>query len=200
MHWSNILGVIAAGASAVAAFVAWRTSVKANLTAEAVARIEKERWHAERAPRFDIALEETGGGHARLSVHLDGPDVLGELDSVSISVGNDDMDHTLTHEFVDGPTQQQVDEFVWGPWRFTPSADGAGQNGREVDPVPLAVGRGRPFSMERTHPGWWMQGMTQAQWQRQRSRQKIRLVLSCRLGDEQWVITKQIDNPPYSED
>lgn len=82
MHWSNILGVMAAGASAVAAFVAWRTSVKANETAEAVARIERERWHAERSPRFDIGLQESGGGHARLTVHLNGPDVLGELDEL----------------------------------------------------------------------------------------------------------------------
>lgn len=199
MHWSNVLGVIAASASALAAFVAWRTSVKANDTAEAVARIERERWHAERSPQFDISIEETSAGHARLTVHLNGPDVLGALDEVSVSVGDDDMDHTVRQRYVDGPTQEQVDAFVWGPWRFTPSSDGAGQDGRTVHTDTLVVGRGRPFSMERTYPGFWMNGMSHAQWQHQRSAQPIRLVLKCRRGEEHWVVTKQVDNPPFSE-
>lgn len=217
--WSDSTNAIAAVASAVAAIAAGFVAVRANTaadrsneaadtaneaaasanrTAEAVARIEHDRWHHEITPNFDITLTEEGSGHGRLIVHLDGPGALGTLDEVSIKVGDDDMDHTVLNQ-AGGPTQEEVDAHVWGPWRFTPSTDHADQHGRGVPAVPMVVGRGRPYSLERTRRGYWMRGMTDEQWQRRYTGQPIRLIFTCRRGNEEWVIARRVENPPIPE-
>ncbi|WP_169317302.1 hypothetical protein [Actinacidiphila oryziradicis] len=161
-----------------------------------MARIERERWHADLMPQFDITLTETGSGDARLNVHLCGPDHLRHLDAVTITVDDDDNDHTVRQPRV-GLTQADVDAQVWGPYRFLLGSDGADQQGRAVAPVPLTVGRGRPFFMERTEPGRWM-AMNMAAWQRQNAAKPVRLILTCRRGDEEWVVARRIDNPPWT--
>jgi hypothetical protein len=201
--WSETINVVIATFSAAAAGGSWKAARRANDaakrsndTAEAVARIERERWHADLTPQFDITLTETGSGDARLNVHLDGPDHLRHLDAVTITVGDDDNDHTLYQPRV-GLTQADYDAQIFGPYRFLPTSDGADQDGRAVAPTPLTVGRGRPFSMERTEPGHWM-AMDMTAWQRQNADKPIRLTLTCRRGDEEWVIARRIDNPPWT--
>ncbi|WNI19188.1 hypothetical protein [Actinacidiphila sp. ITFR-21] len=200
IHWADGTTAVTAIAGTLAAGGSWLAAKRSNRTAETLARIEQARWHADLTPKFDIALIEQGRGHARLIVHLDGPDALRRLDEVTIRVGDDDNDHTLTQIFVGAPTQEQIDAHIWGPWRFTPGSDGAGQDGRQVAPIPLGVGRGRPFTMERTRHGHWMTGMTDGHWQQQYAGQPIRLILTCRRGDEEWVVARRIDNPPLSEE
>jgi hypothetical protein len=46
---------------------------RANATAEAVARIERERWHADLPPQFTVSLERVGRDRATMSVPLIGP-------------------------------------------------------------------------------------------------------------------------------
>ena len=127
-----------------------------------------------------------------------GPDPLGHLDAVTVAVANDDRNRVIINPGL-GATQEDVDAHVWGPWRFAPHTDDADRNGRAVAPVPLQLGRGRPFTMERTRPGHWMRGTDQAAWQQQYADHPIRLLLTCRQGDERWVIARQIPNPPLGE-
>ena len=89
-----------------------------------------------------------------------------------------------------------VDAHVWGPFRFIPHNDQGDANGRRVGPFPFQVGRGRPLSMERTRPGHWTEGQTQALWQQGYADQPIRLRMVCRRGDEEWVIARRVENPP----
>lgn len=194
--WGDIATFSTAGFSAVAAGGAWFAARRANRTANAVARIEKERWHAELTPRFELDLAETGNGQALLDIHLAGPDALGHLDSISIAVGNDDRGHQLLSPGVD-VTQEEVDAFVWGPYRFSPGADGTDEHGREPKPFDLAVGTGARRAMQRTRPGHWMTGKTQGMWQGEYVGKPIRLVLTCRRGDEKWVITRHLENPVF---
>jgi hypothetical protein len=195
-HWSDGTTAITAVLSTITAGIALFAADKANKTANTVARIERERWHADLTPDFEITLREESHGHGRLHMYLAGPNPLRSLDEITIRVDDDDNDHTLRHPHVGGPTQEQIDAHVWGPWRFLPSSDGAGQDGRTVRPaVSLNVGRGHPFSMERTHHGFWMTGMTDETWQRQYVDQPIRLIITCRRGDEEWVVARRVENP-----
>lgn len=194
--WGDIVTFGTAGLSAVAAGGSWFAAHKANRTAKAVARIEEERWRADLTPKFTFDLTETGNGQALLDVHLEGPDALGHLDSISIVVGNDDRGHQLVHS---GPdvTQEEVDAFVWGPYRFSPSADGTDEHGHGPKPFDLVVGTGTRRAMQRTRPGHWMTGKTQGMWQGEYVGKPIRLVLTCRRGDKKWVITRHLKNPVF---
>ncbi|WP_328584954.1 hypothetical protein [Streptomyces sp. NBC_00370] len=194
-HWNDTLSTIGGLAGAAAAVAAWRAATKANATADTVARIERDRHHAELAPQFDIGFVETSETRAKLAIHLSGPDQLGHLTSITASVGNDDAEHVLASPGLD-VTQEGVDAFVWGPFRFQPDADGADRNGRAVAPVSLLVGRGRSFAMERTRPGHWMTGKTFERWQENYRNEPVRLILTCRRDDEEWVVTRRIPNPP----
>jgi hypothetical protein len=194
--WAETISGVTAVFSAAAAGGSWKAARRANATADTVARIEQNRWHAELTPQFDLTLTETGGGTARLTVHLNGPDELGRLDDVWVSVGNDDMDHAITHG--DGRlTQEDLDAFVWGPFRFRAGIDGADADGRGAAPFPLLVGRGRPLAMERTRPGLWMTGKTQEAWQQENVGNPVRIVITCRRGEELWAVARRVDNPPY---
>ncbi|MFI6495025.1 hypothetical protein [Streptomyces sp. NPDC050564] len=195
--WGDIATFSTAALSAVAAVGAWFAAQRANKTGDAIARIERERWHADLTPQFDLVLAETGNGQALLSVHLDGPDALRHLDEVVITVGNDDRDHTVLHP--NGTlTQDEVDAFVWGPFRFTPHANGTDEHGRGPEAFPLQVGTGQPRAMQRTRPGHWMEGKSQGMWQGENAGNPIRLVLTCRRGNEEWVIARRLENPPFS--
>ncbi|WP_405673298.1 hypothetical protein [Streptomyces sp. NBC_01530] len=194
--WGAIASFVTAALSAVAAAGSWKAARRANATADAVALIERERWHADLTPQFDLDLLESGNGQAMLVVHLSGPDALRQLDEIAIAVGNDDRDHVVSHP-IGGPTQEDVDSFVWGPFRFTPAVNGTDQSGRGPQPFPLDVGAGRPLAMQRTWPAPWMEGTTRDMWQGEYVGQPIRLVMTCRRGDEEWVIARRLENPPF---
>ncbi|SFE34316.1 hypothetical protein [Streptomyces mirabilis] len=137
-----------AALSAVATVGTWLAAHRSAKTADTVARIEQDRWHAGLLPQFQITIERAEGDRATLSVRLVGPLPLCHLDEVRLKVvPSDDMSRTVT--FTGGPSQEQVDAQVWGPLRFTPGADGAGVTGQSVAPFSLQVGTGRPFSLER---------------------------------------------------
>ncbi|MFF2475062.1 hypothetical protein [Streptomyces sp. NPDC058066] len=195
--WAAITGGITAVFSAAAAGGSWQAARRANRTADAVARIERERWHADLTPQFDLDLTETGNGQALLTVHLSGPDALRRLDEVAIAIGNDDMDRAVPHPTGDY-TQENVDAFVWGPFRFTPGPNGTDSHGRGPEPFPLDVGTGKPRAMQRTRPAPWMGGKTQGTWQGEYAGKPIRLILTCRRGDDEWVISRHLENPPYT--
>ncbi|MCQ1575353.1 hypothetical protein [Streptomyces parvus] len=194
--WGDIATLITAGASAVAAFGAWRAAGRSARTAEALTRIEGERWKADRTPQFDLELVETGSGQALLQLHLTGPDSLERLDSITIKVGDDDRDLSGVTPAL-GFTRADLDNFVWGPFKFTHGANGTDEHGRGPAPFPLAVGTGSRFAMQRTYPGPWMEGKTQGMWQGEYVGKPIRLVLTCRRGDMEWTLARQLENPLF---
>ncbi|MBM9624830.1 hypothetical protein [Streptomyces zhihengii] len=194
--WTDVATLVTAVASAAAAAGSWKAAHRSASTADRVARIERERWHAELTPQVELDFVETGFGQAIVTVHLAGPDALGHLDEVVISVGNDDMEHQLLHEG-NGVTQADVDAHVWGPFRFSPGANRTDDHGRGPEPFELRVGTGRPLAMQRTRPGQWMEGKTQAMWQGEYAGQPIRLVLTCRRGEETWVLARRLENPAF---
>lgn len=193
--WGDIATFSTAALSAVAAAGAWRAAHRSAKTAKTVARIEQERWHADLTPQFDIAIER-GEGNQTLSVRLVGPLPLLRLDEIRIEiVQSDDMSYTARTP--GPPTQDELDAQVWGPLQFTHGADGADHNGKTVAPFALEVGKGRPFSIERTRPPYWQQGDDRdARWRDQWLNTPMRLVLTCqRAGFGVWVVPCEVEVP-----
>lgn len=214
MSTTDVLNVVAASASAIAAGASWLVAVRANKiarqanaattqanqaaaaanrTAEAVARAELARWHAELTPQFHITFDNRMDRGA-LDVQLIGPLPLHHLDEIVIEVlASDDMlrDPVLPHQ----PTAEDVANHTWGPFRFIPRTDGADEYGKAPAPFTLQVGRGRPFSMERTRPPLWQEGNDRTRWWLEQWRNKpIKLRLTCRKDDlEPWVVPYDID-------
>ncbi|MFE2048029.1 hypothetical protein ACFXAS_05940 [Streptomyces sp. NPDC059459] len=193
--WTDVGAVSTAGLGAFAAWGAWLAARRSANTADTLARIERDRRHEERRPRFELSLSGPYREHSTLNVHLAGPDELGEVEIVSIRVDDDDKDRSrLTPG---GVTQAQIAAHVWGPYRFTPRVDGADEHGRAVGPFSLKVGRGRPFQMDRTRPGLWMVGKTMDQWQEEYLGHPVRLVIMCRVDGDEWVLARSLPNEPW---
>lgn len=194
--WGVIASFTTAALSTVAAFGAWRAAHRSAETADAVARIEQDRWHADLLPQFEITIDRHEGDRATLNVHLVGPVPLCQLDEINIEiVQSDDMSRVAT--LPGEPTQEQLDAQVWGPMRFTYGANGADRDGKSVAPFFLAVGKGHPFSIERTRPPHWQQGGDRgARWRDQWLNKPMRLVLTCRKeGFKSWVVPCKVDVP-----
>lgn len=193
--WTDIGAVSTAGLGAVAAWGAWMAARRSARTAETLARIERDRRHEERRPRFELSLGGPYREHSTLNVHLAGPDELGEVEVVSIRVNDDDKDRSRLSP--GGATAEEIANHVWGPYRFTPRVDGADEHGRAVGPFTLRVGRGRPFQMDRTGPGRWMEGKTMDDWQDEYRGHPVRLVITCRAGGEEWMLARALPNEPW---
>jgi hypothetical protein len=193
--WTDIGTVSTAGLSVVAAWGAWLAAHRSARTAETLERIERDRRHEERRPQFELTLGGPYREHATLNVHLAGPEELGEVTIVSIRVDDDDKDRS---RLLPGDvTAEDIANHIWGPWRFTPRVNNADEHGRVVGPFTLRVGRGRPFQMERTRPGRWMEGKTMDQWQEEYRGHPVRLVMTCRVGDEEWTLARALPNEPW---
>jgi hypothetical protein len=194
--WTDIGTVSTAGLSAIATWGAWRAAARSAKTANTVARIERQRWHADLTPQFDIRIESSEGGRTTLSVRLVGPVPLERLDEIVIRiVSSDDMDRTV--RLPGGPTQADVDAQVWGPCRFSQGADGADENGQTVNPFSLRVGTGRPFSIERTrHPRWQVGADAERRWRGEWMNKPMRMVITCRREEfEPWVVPYEVEIP-----
>jgi hypothetical protein len=197
--WGDTASFSAAALSAVATAGAWLAAHRSAKTADAVARIEEDRWHAELLPKFDVSIERAEGDRATLSIRLVGPLPLCHLDEIRIEiVQSDDMSRTAT--LPSGPTQEELDAQVWGPLRFTHGADGADVQGKTVAPFSLEVGKGRPFSIERTQPPPWQEGNDRDdRWRDQWLNKPMRLVLTCRReGFKTWTVPRDVEVPQSS--
>jgi len=198
IHWGDVATFSTAALSAVATAGAWLAAHRSAETADAMTHIEQDRWHAELTPQFDLELIDTGNGQALLNVHLSGPDALRRLDEVRIVVGDDDKERNVLHP-ERNVTQADVDAFVWGPFRFSHGSNGTDEHGRGPEAFPLDVGTGTQRAMQRTRPGRWMEGKSQAMWQGEYVGKPIRLILTCRRGDEEWILARHLENPPFTD-
>lgn len=198
--WNDLGTLATAALSTGAAFGSWRAARQSNRTADAVARIERERWHADLTPQFRITIGEVRGDRATLDVQLTGPLSLRRLDEIAVAVvPSDDLDRTP--RLAGSVSQEEVDAQVWGPFRFRPGADGADPTGHSVAPFALRVGQGRPFAAERTRPPHWEEGEDLVgQWRRRWAGRPMRLVLTCRrAGDDVWVVPYDVEVPQSAQ-
>ncbi|MBB6406180.1 hypothetical protein [Arthrobacter sp. AZCC_0090] len=189
-------------AAVVASVAAWwaRSSAKqANLAARTLATIEQERRHNELRPLFklDALRPNPDSNSLKLRLTLAGPSELDGVDSVSISIRDDDYRRGQTDRLLGGATEQEIRRQIWGPYRFRPGtgpyearADETGRLTRYKYPLP--VGEHIEFDLEPTpRPGWseW----TREQWMAGRgSLIKVEIVV-CHQKFGSWTIRDTVD-------
>ncbi|MFC7981338.1 hypothetical protein [Streptomyces sp. NPDC057336] len=101
-----------------------RAADQANAAAKAVAQIERDRWHHEMTPRFDVTIIRLGPAtdQASLMLTFEGPPALERLDAVEVKIRDDGYTHGVG---LAGEDIQEIADTVWGPYRFRPGIDGA---------------------------------------------------------------------------
>lgn len=197
--WASIIAGTTAVFSAVATGGAWMAARRANSTADAVARIERDRWHADLTPQFRVTLEPRRNGDSpRLIVHLAGPLPLGRLDEIRVGIAqSDDVDYAAPLAVGQRVEPEQLAAQLWGPYKFLRRANGVESDGKTVGPFALAVGKGRTFTLTRTDaPPWWRGNDAEARWRVRWLGKPVRLVLTCRRdGFEPWVVPCEVEIP-----
>jgi hypothetical protein len=190
------ISAIAASISAVGAVAAWFAARASNSAARAIAEIEQARHHAELSPVLLASIQAGQGNTLRLTIHLDGPLDLESLDALTVRIRNDTTNRTpLPGSAV---TTKQLNDHIWGPARFTPAVDGASADGREVGPVPLAVGDSVFFQLEDSVTQPWPGFSDAIAWRRQylSGGIPVRISVFCekvRMGG--WTIPLEVDLP-----
>ncbi|MFE7535165.1 hypothetical protein ACFU67_12945 [Streptomyces rhizosphaericola] len=202
--WGDIATIALACIGLTISIAAWRAASRSADeakrsadSAENVARIERERWHADQTPVFKAKLVRQEGDRAQLDFQLVGPLSLQHLDRIELTIANSD-DLVRSARLAGSRPQEELDAQVWGPYRFGASADGADATGKTVEQFALEVGRGRPFSLERTRPPHWQEGDDRdRRWAAQFGGKPVRLLVHCRKdGVDPWVVPVDVEMPP----
>src|SRR5690606_6795252 len=173
-----------------AAVLAWRAAHRSADAAETLAGIEQRRLQRELTPQIRVKAAPLNPGAPRiqLTVWWDDPDSLDRLDSVRVVV-RDDRPRKASG-VAGAPTQAEVDETIWGPYRFALGADGADGTGRTVAEFPLARGEPKRLQMEPTVAPPWVSDP--AAWREEFLGRPIRLQFSCSGEGEQWVVKREV--------
>lgn len=170
---------------------AYRTAVEAHLTAEALARIERDRWHAELTPGFVCEVQRVGTSRqARLVVAWAGPPGLERLDSVVIRIRDDGENHTP--QGAGGPSAADLAAHIWGPLRFDVHVNGVQPPGRETQPFAFEGGQTKIVAVRGTDPGPW-DARTPDEWARHYQWHPLRLTFVCELaGFRPWYVHQDV--------
>ncbi|MBC2906769.1 hypothetical protein [Streptomyces cupreus] len=173
-----------------AAHASNRAADRANATADTVAQVERERWHHEMTPRFDVTITRLGPNtnQASLLLTFDGPPALERLDAVEVEIRDDGYTHIAN--LAGEPTQEQIDETIWGPYRFKPGIDGASPNGRGVPAVPVELGGWLKYALEESFAPSWNDP---SYWRERYAGAPVRLWVRCRReGHQPWTLTYNV--------
>ncbi|WP_124774363.1 hypothetical protein [Micromonospora inaquosa] len=131
---------------------------------------------------------------------LIGPPGLDRLDRLTVTIRNDHFSRGKGEhrQHLDGPTQDEIREHIWGPYRFTP---GTGPDDAQADrkgrgtayDAPLPIGEELPYQLEQTTLGHWMRSMTQQDWLHQQGT-VIRLAFTAEHQTHgTWYLPCEID-------
>ncbi|WP_420080387.1 hypothetical protein ACN6AT_20265 [Streptomyces sp. JL4002] len=167
-----------------------RTAELAHRTAESVARIERDRWHRELTPEISFRLTKERG-HVELLVRYVGPTALGRLHRMELRV-RDDRDHTNDPLPAGGLTSEEHGRTIWGPYRFGHPANGAGETGREVEPLSLLPGEEHRLRLDPSQPHRLFGGGFE-QWEKDYREADFRLWVDCHVeGHRDWNLTADV--------
>jgi hypothetical protein len=209
--WAAVGGIGSVAAASVAAGAAWlsRSSAReANAAAAALAGIERDRRHAELTPRFRVSTESQqpvppqgyrpGAYNLRLRVMLLGPPGLDHLDSVTVRIRDDHFRRGDGQLLAGGPTREQIQAQIWGPWRFSagtgPDEARPDRAGRVIEyGERLPVGEELPFLLDPTMRPPWATSTTPEGWAQERGT-VLRLAIDARHAEHgSWTLPCEID-------
>ncbi len=209
----SIISLVASILSGIGAVGAWRAAGRANRHAEEAnelarkanalaeqanetntktAAIEQAKRHNDLRPQFEFKFVRSSGGQpAQLEVKLAGPAELGRLDAVAISIRDDDM---RARPSASSSADDDIEDYIWGPYRFRPGIGGTDQAGRHLGEFSIEVGDSRRFLLDLTvepqghvPPGSWRQSQ---------QGKRIRLtVTSTHEGLDPWTDVDEVRTP-----
>lgn len=185
----GVSGLVATGLGAIGALGAWRAAHGSNRAASSLTNIERDRWHAELSPVFDVRCERKAKSDAvDLWLTLVGPVGLVGLDSVSLSIRDDRSDRAPVTAA--SPSAEEIAGTIWGPLRFRPGVDKADQLGRSVPGIAMAKLAPRRLALEPSLVPLWADGQ---HWRRQYENDPLRLQLICHKdGFKRWVVPTDV--------
>jgi hypothetical protein len=172
-------------------------SVRSASAAELGVSLEVERRHTELRPRFrvDLIPESRVVRFPVVAVVLLGPPELGRLDELKVTIRDTRRPAAGWKEpGMPEVTPEQMDEVIWGPYRFF---EGDDATGRVASKEGMAVGDERRFSLVPTSAPSWAPAEPEA-WQI-----RVGAVLGLRLearreGWEPWTLPGQVDSAAES--
>ena len=178
--------------SALAAGIAAYAAYKANKAAQSLEHIERQRRHAELTPKFHFRVEGLSGTSKRIWVQLIGPSGLDQLDELTVSIRNNIRDISANSK--GRPNVEDVENQIWGPYRFQQDITGVVDHGRSViAPLPLHLGDDCAFILEETPTPIGYVGDS-ASWPFRFLPNRLTL-LCVRKGYESWTIP--VEAPEY---
>lgn len=203
VSWADALSAVSAVGGVVTAVIALmisrtaneaahqsnRAAERANATADSVAEVERERWHYEMTPQFDVTITRFGpaSGRASLLLTFEGPPALGRLDSVEIEIRDDGYVHGVG---LAGMEEQRIVETIWGPYRFCPGINNTTSDGRLSPGVPLELGEWIKRALEYSLPPSWTD---RTYWRDRYDGEPVRLWVRCRReGYQPWTLAYNV--------
>ncbi|MFE6225494.1 hypothetical protein [Streptomyces sp. NPDC057854] len=181
--------VVVAGGALLAALASWAATSRASDTAEALAGIERERWHRELTPELEVkVIRPPLGDRAWFRLKLTGPIGLDRLESVVVTIRDDEVDRTP--RTAPPPTAADVAGQIWGPYQFTPGIDDVAEPGRTTPSFALERDDLKRLDMRRTRPPfWWNDADAEERWRQEYLFQKVRMKIECRAkGQKPWFV------------
>jgi hypothetical protein len=197
--WSAVGAVGTVAAAGIAAWAARQSRISAQQAlsaATALTAIEMDRRRDELAPEFEITctVRTRAADIADLRIVLAGGR-LERLDAVTVTILDEVGKEHWACGLPDGVTQEEAEEFVWGPWEFNTGASAQVVGNRESRPRPYSRVSGKNWdllSLQPTRPGRWM-SISQEEWRKQWRGQPVRVLLTChRDGYEPWFAQSDV--------
>lgn len=207
--WNAVAALGSVAAAAVAAWAARQSrqsATEANRAATRMTRIEEQRRHSELCPQFELTAkgsQTTDLVDVTLQVKLLGPIGLDRLDKLTVTIRDDYFRRHEGSNLAAGPTPEEVNRQVWGPYRLKV---GVGPDEARPDPVgksitydsPIPIGEGIPLVLEPTPFPPWAPSMRKDSW-RQLVGEHIRITLHAEQDDHgvcnSWSLPCEIQAP-----
>ena len=194
----DLTNAISAGATVIAAGAAiasWRAAKSSNSTSNSLAKIEKERRHAELRPVFKVRCEKYPNDEIfYLILKLDGPAGLDRVDTLKISIRDNQR---MPIEDPNGlRTKEEIGAQIWAPFCFSPMVDGSSADGRYIPYSDLKLGDECRFQLQRVSAPPWNQTGGQKWWREQGLTPWLKISILCKNSEmEPWTIPWEIETP-----
>ncbi|GAB2520698.1 hypothetical protein [Nocardiopsis aegyptia] len=180
-----LAAMLVAGLSAGAAWAAANAARRSADSAATLADNDAARRRDELTPAFALTCQAQSERRAVLTLTLASPVGLEGLDRVEVAIADPVPDR---HPVAGGPTQEQLDAQVWGPYRFVTSTTGVTGHGtaqaehvRPHTPVHLAL--------ERTLAPAWV--ADPAVWEEEAAGRPLLITLVCHRAGHAWRVERQ---------